>query len=433
MATHDEVRAQARRLQGTGEWLHALRLWDAIVAASPTSYEARTKVADCLAALGEPDNAANVYRAVAWYCIKAGHPLPAIVIAKILESMGAEFDDLCAALVAYYGNESEMTGPLGARVSPPEADLQMAAPDLRVADPKAIEAATERGRTCTDEFGGYPEALLEIPLLSELSEGAFRKVLATLVAGRLPGGAVVIRQGEPGSSFFFVASGEVAISMVEAGTRRDIASLHENSVFGEMSLLSARPRSASAEVVGEADLIEFTRDALTAIAGEVSQLAQALHRFTQERLLSNLMATNPLFRPFNRHQRRDLLRRFTSHEVGAGADVIREGDVGRGLFVLLSGELSVSKSGAPDSVPLATLRPGDVFGEISLVKNEPTTATVSASQAATVLFLARETVEKMVAGVPAIRDYLTNLSADRELDTQLSLASGASPDSTILF
>ncbi len=371
--------------------------------------------------MGESDRAAAVYRAVAWYCLKAGHPLSAVVVAKILESMDAEFDDLNAAMVAYYGADSELVGPLGARVSPPETTLELAVPDLRVADEDALTKAAERARTCTDGFESYPDSLLPIPLFSELSEEAFRKVLSTLIVGRLPGAATVIRQGESGTSFFFVASGEVEISMVEGGTTQQLAVLHENSIFGEMALLSAQPRSASATVRGEADLIEVTREALRTIADQTTQLAAALHRFTQERLLSNLMATSPLFRPFNRHQRRDLLRRFTSHEVGQGADVIREGDVGRGLFVLLSGELEVTKNDGGKQTPLATLRPGDVFGEIALVRKQPTTATVSAATPATVLFLAREIVSKMVEGVAEIREYLTNLTADRELDTQLSM------------
>ena len=91
------------------------------------------------------------------------------------------------------------------------------------------------------------------------------------------------------------------------------------------------------------------------------------------------MATSPLFKPFNRMQQRDLLRRFTSHDVAPGTVVINEGEEGRGLFVVLSGELDVSRRATDGAVvPLGGLKTGDVFGEISLLRNAKTSATVIA-------------------------------------------------------
>lgn len=430
-----EVRTHAQRLFLAGKPLHALRLWDAIVAAAPHAHDARTKVADCLAALGESEAAVRVYREVGWYTLKAGHPLATVVIAKVLESMGAEHDDLLASLVAYYGRDSELTAPLGARISPPPDDTEVAPPDLRAPAPESyLDEAAERAATCLGGWDQYPEPLHPIPLLSELSEAAFRRVLSTLIVGRLPGGATVIRQGEPGTSFFFIAGGEVAITAVSEGRTSELARLHAGSIFGEMSLLSSQPRNASATVVGEADLIEVSRDSLAALADELEHVAAALHRFTRDRLLSNLMAKNPLFHPFSRVQQRDLLRRFTSHDVGAGTDIIREGDPARGLFVVLSGEVEVFKVKAGGAeLPLATLRAGDVFGEMSLIRGEPTTATVRASMPTVVLFLAREYVERIVAGVPAIREYLAGLTEDRELDTRLTLGADAGEEDVIIM
>src|SRR5207248_5880807 len=114
-----------------------------------------------------------------------------------------------------------------------------------------------------------------------------------------------------------------------------------------------------------------------------------------------------LFKSFNRMQQRDLLRRFTSHDVAPGTVVINEGEEGRGLFVVLAGELDVSRRAADGTaVPLGGLKTGDVFGEMSILRNARTTATVIANRAATVLFLAREFVSRMVAGVPEIKSYL---------------------------
>jgi cAMP-dependent protein kinase regulator len=202
-----------------------------------------------------------------------------------------------------------------------------------------------------------------------------------------------------------------------------------------MALLSAQPRSATVGCVAEADLLEVGRQSLATLADELGQVAEALHAFTRDRLLANLMATSPLFKPFNRMQQRDLLRRFTSHDVAPGTVVINEGEEGRGLFVVLSGELDVSRRQADGStVPLGGLRTGDVFGEMSLLRNVRTTATVVAQRSATVLFLAREYVARIVEAMPEIRSYLEALAEDREIDNQLMLGEDDAPaDERILI
>lgn len=63
--------------------------------------------------------------------------------------------------------------------------------------------------------------------------------------------------------------------------------------------------------------------------------------------------------------------------LAAGDTVVREGEAGRGLWILVSGALQVSKGGVSVNV---VNRPGAVVGEISLLLNSPYTATVSASE-----------------------------------------------------
>lgn len=418
-----------------GQHLAALRLYDAIVAAVPLDYDARIRVADCALALGDP-RAANVYRAAAWYCLKSGHPLAALVCARVIEAHGGDPADVLASLVVTYGSESERLGKLAARIALPAETTAIEVPDVRLPAPAdAVATALARGEHATDAYKEYPEALHAIPLLSSMSEAAFRRVLGTLTLRRLPAGAPVIREGEAGNSFFFVAGGTLRVYATDGlGRQTELAKLGENAVFGEMALLSAQPRTATVECLTEVDLFEASRQSLAALADELGAVAEALHGFTRERLLGNLMATSALFKPFNRMQQRDLLRRFTSHDVAPGTVVIQEGEEGRGLFVVLSGELDVSRGAAEGATPLGTLKTGDVFGEMSILRNARTTATVVATRPATVLFLAREYVTRIVAGVPEIKSYLEALAEDREIDNQLLLGEDETPaDERILI
>lgn len=429
MVSLGDVKRSAASLFAQGQHLAALRLYDAIVAAAPLDYDARIRLADCALALGHA-GAHDAYRATAWYCLKSGHPLPALVCARVLEAHGADATDLQAALVVRYGSESELLGKLAARVALPPDGTPVQVPDVRAPAPAdAVARAVDRAIHATESHDQFPDAVHPIPLLSSLSEAAFRRVLGTLVLRRLPADALVIREGEPGQSFFFVAGGRLRVFATDGlGRQTELAQLGEGAVFGEMALLGAQPRSASVACLTEVDLLEVGRQSLASLADELGAVAEALHGFTRERLLGNLMATSPLFRPFNRMQQRDLLRRFTSHDVAPGTVIIHEGEEGRGLFVVLSGELDVSRRAADGaSIPLAGLRTGEVFGEMALLRNARTTATVVAQRPATVLFLARAYVDRIVDAVPEIRNYLEALAEDREIDNQLLLGEEDTP------
>jgi CRP-like cAMP-binding protein len=436
MVSLGDVKRSAATLFAQGQHLAAIRLYDAIVAEAPLDFDARIRVADCALAMGDP-NAARVYRAAGWYCLKSGHPLPALVCSRVLEAHGADASDLTASLVVNYGSESDLLGKVATRVSLPPEAMPIHVPDVRLAaPPDAVATAIARSEAATASYKDFPEALHPIPLLSELSEAAFKRVLGTLLLRRLPAGAMVVREGEPGNSFFFVAGGSLRVFATDGlGRETELAQLGENAIFGEMALLSAQPRSASVGCLSEVDLLEVGRQSLGTLADELGAVAEALHGFTRERLLGNLMATSPLFKPFNRMQQRDLLRRFTSHDVAPGTVVINEAEEGRGLFVVLSGELDVKRRAADGTtVPLGNLKTGDVFGEMSLLRNARTAATVIATRPATVLFLAREYVTRIVAAVPEIKSYLEALAEDREIDNQLVLGEGEIPaDERILI
>jgi CRP-like cAMP-binding protein len=105
--------------------------------------------------------------------------------------------------------------------------------------------------------------------------------------------------------------------------------------------------------------------------------------------------------------------------------VLLEGDPGRGLYVVLSGEVDVTKAQeGDDTVLLANLKAGEVFGEIALIKGGPATATVTAARQSTILFLDKIYFQRLVNAIPEMKKYFDNLSAERLADTQLVMDDG---------
>lgn len=428
MQTIADLWALAEDRVRKGELLPALHAYAAVVQLQPTNLDARMRVGDVLLAAGEVQRAAVVWTSLAKLAANGGYPLRALVALKLLTALEPQLASLVSSLGDLYSVDSKRLGK-GVRLAPgdPAQPLPAGVDLSRPPPPEQLVAGAER--VASDLTGAqFPERLPPIPVFSELSASAFGAVLQALKLVRVPAGSVVIAEGEPGSSFFVLASGEVRVTKRRVGATGEdtveLARLHEGAIFGEMALVSAAPRTASVTAVRDSDLLEFDREALAAVAQEVGPLAAALDKFTRERLLNNLLATSPLFAPLDRKQRLDLVRRFTAHDVAPGVVVIREGEPGRGLFILLAGEVDVSKVDGDSKVLLASLKPGDVFGEISLLDDSPATATVTAARTSTVLFLERSIFTRLVEAFPAIKDYVSQLGEDRLMDTRLLLEAG---------
>lgn len=108
-------------------------------------------------------------------------------------------------------------------------------------------------------------------------------------------------------------------------------------------------------------------------------------RAKQLQLKRETLARMPLFRPLND---REILRVLQVTDVVSfknGEQVMTEGETGEELFIVLSGQLRVTRNGAE----LATLKTGDHVGEMALVRSQPRSATVVSDGASDLMVIRR--------------------------------------------
>jgi CRP-like cAMP-binding protein len=265
---------------------------------------------------------------------------------------------------------------------------------------------------------GFPNAIplryANVPLFSAFSTRTFVKVLEQVRVHRLDPETLIIKEGEKGNAIFAVADGVVRVTKEVAGQVLELATLPSGSFFGEMAMLTGAPRRASVWTVGAAEILEIPKPILDAVAAEAPTMGETLRRFFRERLLQTALATGALFRGLDPASRDKLVHRFRTMEARAGATVLEEGKPADGLYVIVDGVLQVHKADTTGKRrALAVLRGGDFFGEMSLLYGGNAAATVSVSETATLLKLARNVCEEVLRERPEMVETIRRIAEER--------------------
>jgi CRP-like cAMP-binding protein len=132
-------------------------------------------------------------------------------------------------------------------------------------------------------------------LMRHLPAEQIERVLPCIRDRRLKAGEILFKAGDAGDALYIVAHGKVevlasALPGVETSSGGAIAVLGEGHAFGEMSLLSGGPRTATIRAIEDTDLLEISKDDFERLVTTDRQLADAVKRISHQRAISNLSA-----------------------------------------------------------------------------------------------------------------------------------------------
>lgn len=99
------------------------------------------------------------------------------------------------------------------------------------------------------------------------------------------------------------------------------------------------------------------------------------------------------------------LKRFGEKEI-----ILRKGEPGRNLFIIVSGKVEVIEG---NNVSIATLGAGEVFGEMSLLSGNPVGATIRVVEPARILFIGRRDFQQILSKFPSFQMYFSRLLVKR--------------------
>ena len=115
-------------------------------------------------------------------------------------------------------------------------------------------------------------------------------------------------------------------------------------------------------------------------------------------LRQQALARAPLFASLSKRQVKSVAQITGVSDFDQGASIVTEGSHGDAFFVILEGSARVVSG----SREIAALRPGDFFGEISLLDGDPRMATVVAETPTRCLDLAGEDFRRMLEREPGL-------------------------------
>jgi signal transduction histidine kinase len=172
----------------------------------------------------------------------------------------------------------------------------------------------------SDTFAG----LRRVPLFDGLSDDDLARICADTEDVTLEAGEVLFNEGDHGDRAYVITSGTVEI--VKSGARRDaiLALRKPGEVIGEMALIEAEPRIATARARTDVEMIGIPKHSLDDVLATSPRAARALF----DTFLARMRATNDQLRQNERMAQLGTLTAGVAHELNnPAAGVARAAEV----------------------------------------------------------------------------------------------------------
>ena len=189
--------------------------------------------------------------------------------------VGLEFD--AAAALASYTPDPVLPPPAPAPAPAPPSDLVAEFDDSFAVEPEEEEKPKAPG--------------LSTPLFDGFSAEELVAVMRGLELASFDAGDVIVAEGTAGDSMFILTSGKVkAYVKTPKGKSLKVQEFEEGDFFGEIAVLTGKPRTATLTAAVDCECLVLSRDALDEITKTHPGVREVLKKFQKERALSTVQA-----------------------------------------------------------------------------------------------------------------------------------------------
>ncbi|HET7694445.1 MAG TPA: cyclic nucleotide-binding domain-containing protein [Vicinamibacterales bacterium] len=343
--------------------------------------------------------------------------------------------------------------PMGSSTCVSCGECMVSCPTGALTNKRVVDAQLEGDRL-------DPEWILQLPVFKGVS-GTFLELNQGAVVKRsIPAGETICREGEFGSTAFYILEGTVEVSIntpighvqqqdagglsrwfrrirstladrqahtrtEESGRRyipidapvdlpyeKPIAELAAGDLFGEMTCMSFHPRSATVRAKTPVVVLEMLRNVLDILQKNKTFRAE-LDRKYRQRALETHIRSVPVFAAMPPDFIGYLRERVELMRFSPGEVIVRQGDAADAFYLVRMGFVKVSERHPGGDVVLTYLGRGSYFGEMGLLGGGVRTATCTALDHVDVVKIAGEDFHLMLSRFPAVREALEKVAQER--------------------
>jgi hypothetical protein len=282
-------------------YARALELIQAQLERRPRDDRLRLQQADVLIAAGRDKEAVPQLMALADEQAAEGFAAKAIAILKRIEKIAPgrrDVEDRLAHLI-----QEKVRHAPGARsstsTSAPEFGLEEFDPEAPVASPPVLLPEADDFEGLDYIAASEPEpppaeerkAFVSTPLFEGFSQEELVAVIHGLKLLSFAPGDIVVAEGGPGDSLFIIASGAVkAFVRNPKGAYVKVNELGEGAFFGEIAVLTGKPRTATITAAAPCELLELDRATLDTITATHPRVREILKQFHEQRAQDTVQA-----------------------------------------------------------------------------------------------------------------------------------------------
>jgi cAMP-dependent protein kinase regulator len=253
----------------------------------------RVQLAHVLALAGKKAEAVDVLDRLADDLARDGFGTKAVAVLKKMQKLDPSRSGIDERVAALIGRPAPAVESWVDESAPAEIGLEFGEPSPVGVTPGGLVPPPERlghapSKAATQAKG---TGALGTPLFRGMSPEEIVAVIRGIRLLSFGPGSIVVTEGEPGDSLFVVTTG-LCRAFVRSATGRnmEVRQLAEGDFFGEISILTGQPRSATITTGTPVELLELSRESLDSIIRTHPRVKEVLSEFHARRADSTIEA-----------------------------------------------------------------------------------------------------------------------------------------------
>jgi ATP-binding cassette subfamily B protein len=270
------------------------------------------------------------------------------------------------------------------------------------------------------------EFLAAVEILSVFTAEELERLAAAIETRTYAFGDTICNAGDAADGLFVIRAGSVRVFSEENGKETSMGVRKAGEVFAEIAMLRSYRHELSARAALKTELWFIPRTAIEPVVGRNPAALDFINNYVAISSAGGLVAKLfDLRGKVSKPELDDFVRSVGVKRIGAGKEILKQGSRDdRRLYVVRQGEVRVIVHDSTDEYVLATLGPGEIFGERACLMRQEQPATVLAATDATVLVIPEKSAHFILERNAKFRDVIEERVRflERELHRQKKLA-----------